>query len=188
MESIHTIKRKRIKTDNIVTSDDNLVESAIKGSREAFESLIDTYKEYLYKTAYLYVKNQHEAADIYQETVYKAFISIHKLKKPEYFKTWVTRILINNINDSFRKSSKVVLMDDNEYLMNDNNHAEILSNIDLYKAIDSLSGKHKTAIILRYIQDMSIKDVARVMECSENTVKSYIHRALKSLKVKLMEE
>ncbi|QAA33032.1 sigma-70 family RNA polymerase sigma factor [Clostridium manihotivorum] len=188
MEGIQASKINRIKTDNIVTSDDNLVESAIKGSKEAFESIIDDYKEYLYKTAYLYVKNQHEASDIYQETVYKAFISIHKLKKPEYFKTWITRILINNIKDSFHKSNKVVLMEDNQYIMNDNDHANILANIDLYKALDSLNVKHKTAIILRYMQDMSIRDVARVMGCSENTVKSYIHRALKSLKVNLLEE
>lgn len=188
MDNIQTIKIKDMKTDKIVISDDNLIESAIKGSKEAFSSLVDIYKEYLYKTAYLYVKDQHEASDIYQETVYKAFISIHKLKKTKYFKTWITKILINNINDNFRESSKVVLMDDKEYLINCNDCTDIESNIDLYKAIDSLSGKHKTAIILRYIQDMPIKDVAKVMECSENTVKSYIHRALKSLKINLMEE
>ena len=163
------------------------MESVIKGSKEAFVSLIEIYKEYLYKTAFLYVKNQHDASDIFQETVYKAFISIHKIKTPEYFKTWITKILINNINDKFRKSSKVVLMDGTEYSINYQDTIDTVSSIDLYNAIDNLSGKHKIAIILRYMQDMSIKDIAKVMSCSENTVKSYIHRALKSLRINLKE-
>ena len=49
-----------------------LVNKAQEGCDESFEKLINTYKEYLYKTAFLYVKNEHDALDIYQETVYKA--------------------------------------------------------------------------------------------------------------------
>lgn len=188
MENAYIIEMKDIKTYSEKTLDDNIVESAIKGNKEAFASLIEVYKDYLYKTAYLYVKNQHDASDIYQETVYKAFISIHKLKKPEYLKTWITKILINNINDKFRKSSKVILMDDNEYLANFHHNIDTVSSIDLYNSIDNLGVKYKTAIILRYMQDMPIKDIARIMSCSENTVKSYIHRALKSLRINLKEE
>lgn len=188
MENECNIEMKDIKVSTEKTLDDNIVECAIKGSKEAFISLIEVYEEYLYKTAYLYVKNQHDASDIFQETVYKSFISINKLKKPEYFKTWITKILINNINDKFRKSSKVVLVDGAEYQTNCQDTIDTVSSIDLYNAVDNLSGKHKTAIILRYIQDMPIKDIAKVMSCSENTVKSHIHRALKSLRINLKEE
>ncbi|RAK15200.1 RNA polymerase sigma-70 factor (ECF subfamily) [Anoxybacillus vitaminiphilus] len=182
------IREKNMNFKGKATLDDDLVISAIRGNKEAFINLIEEYKEYLYKTAYLYVKNQHEASDIYQETVYKAFISIYKLRRPEYFKTWITRILINNVRDSYRKSKKVVFLEDNELLTENLHSVDKISNIDLYNAIDSLCVKHKTAIILRYIHDMPIKDIAKVMRCSENTVKSYIHRALKSLKIDLKEE
>jgi RNA polymerase sigma-70 factor (ECF subfamily) len=188
MENECNIEIKGIKINSKKTLDNAVVESAIKGSKEAFVSLIETYKEYLYRTAYLYVKNQHDASDIFQETVYKAFISIYKIKTPEYFKTWITKILINNINDKFRKNSKVVFMDIPEYSMNPKDTIDTASSIDLYNAIDNLKGKHKTAIILRYMQDMSIKDITKVMSCSENTVKSYIHRALKSLRINLKED
>ncbi|MBU5485305.1 sigma-70 family RNA polymerase sigma factor [Clostridium sp. MSJ-11] len=145
MENADISEIRDMEINSKKTSEENIVKSAIKGNKEDFVSLIEIYKEYLYKTAYLYVKNQHDASDIYQETIYKAFISIHKLKKPEYFKTWITKILINNINDKFRKSSKVVLMDDNEYLTNCHDTIDTISSIDLYNAIDNLGGKHKTS-------------------------------------------
>ena len=75
-----------------------LVDKAKEGCDESFEILINNYKEYLYKTAFLYVKNEHDALDIYQETVYKAYINISKLRNSNFFKTWITKILINNVN------------------------------------------------------------------------------------------
>ncbi len=55
------------------------------------------HQETLYKTAYLYLRNKEDALDAVQETAYKAFISIEKLKEPKYFLTWLTRILIHSI-------------------------------------------------------------------------------------------
>ena len=74
-----------------------LVQQAQNGCDESFEKLINSYKEYLYKTAFLYVKNEHDALDIYQETVYKAYINIQKLRNTKFFKTWIIKILINDI-------------------------------------------------------------------------------------------
>ncbi|CEN31344.1 sigma factor [Paraclostridium sordellii] len=76
----------------------DLISKAKKGSDKAFEELINIYKEYLYKMAFIYTKNEHDALDIYQETVYKIYLNIDKLKDSSYFKTWITRILINNVN------------------------------------------------------------------------------------------
>lgn len=184
------ILKKRIHLNNSMVrefSEEQLVKNAMAGDKEAFLCLINKHKEYLYKTAFLYVKNEHDASDIYQETVYKAFISIKKLKKSEYFKTWITRILINNVNDKIRKDSKIVFYEEKDNLSSSNEDADLATNIDLFNAIDKLSDKYKTAIILRYIHDMPIKEVAIIMECSENTTKSYIYRALKILKENLIE-
>ena len=83
-----------------------LVEEAQRGSDKAFEELINIYKEYLYKMSFLYVKNEHDALDIYQETVYKAYINIRKLKNSRFFKTWITKILINNVKLKQRHDNK----------------------------------------------------------------------------------
>lgn len=174
------------KIDKAMSNEENLVKIAIKGDKEAFKKLIEIYSSYIYKTAYLYVKNEHDACDIYQETVYKAFINISKLKKTKNFKTWIIRILINNVTDKYRKDTKRQINLESNNIKNFNEE-ELIKNIDLYEAIDKLSLNYKTAIILKYIHDMKIKEVARIMEINENTAKSYIYRGLKILNSELRE-
>lgn len=174
-----------------VKEDIHLVKAAIKGEEKEFISLIEGYKSYLYKMAFLYVKNEQDALDIYQETIYKAYANLPNLKKPSFFKTWITRILINSANDKLNLKSKqeVVNIDvlNNTCISTDS--VSIEEKIDLYDAIDSLDEKYKTPIILMYFHGMSIKEISKIMDCRENTVKSYIHRAkgilLKSLKEEL---
>lgn len=64
-----------------------LVQKAKKGNDEAFENLISSVRHKLYRTAYSYVRNEQDALDIYQETIYKAYTSIHTLKKSESFQS-----------------------------------------------------------------------------------------------------
>ena len=80
-----------------------LVKKAIKGNEDAFETLITNHSDKLYRTAYLYVRNKEDALDVLQETTYKAFISIHQLKSPEYFGTWLTKILIRTAYDRIKQ-------------------------------------------------------------------------------------
>lgn len=191
MESIFTYSLKKIIKASFKDRDKSdqvaLVEEAISGCKEAFSTLVDMNKEYLYKTAFLYMKNQEEALEVYQETVYKAYINLHKLKKPEFFKTWLTRILINNANDRLKVRDRYSAVDVIQENIIDENYGQVSleEKIDLYSAIDSLSSQYKTAIILKYFQNLSLKEIALVMECPENTVKSYLHRAKAQLQTKL---
>ena len=73
----------------------NLVRKAVRRKPGAFELLMEQEKEYLYKMAFLYCREEQMALDTVAETVAKAYVGISKLKKPEYFRTWLTRILIN---------------------------------------------------------------------------------------------
>ena len=77
------------------------VKKAQKGDDNAFYELISEKKEVLYKLAYTYVKNKDDALDIIQETIYKAYMSINKLKEPKFFNTYITtineRILIQTL-------------------------------------------------------------------------------------------
>ena len=71
-----------------------LVQKAKKGNDEAFEQLISSVRHKLYRTAYSYVRNEQDALDMYQETIYTAYISLKTLKKPESFPSWITKILV----------------------------------------------------------------------------------------------
>ena len=112
-----------------------LVQQAQNGCDESFEKLINSYKEYLYKTAFLYVKNEHDALDIYQETVYKAYINIQKLRNTKLFKTWIIKILINNVNMKNRHYNKFQDEPVEDYI-GEIEYSNIEENIDLYDEIE----------------------------------------------------
>lgn len=168
-------------------SDEDIIKKAIKGDKDSINAIINENKEYLYKTAFLYIKDEEEAVEVCQETVYKAIINIHKLKNPKHFKTWITRILINNVNDRNRSQSKVIYDIKALEEVEDISYEKLEEKIDLYNAIDILEEKFKTPIILQYFQDMTIKEIADVLECNENTIKTYIKRGKKKLYKILME-
>lgn len=164
-----------------------IVEKAVRGDRDAIEKIINDHKEYLYKTAFLYIKNEQETVEICQETVYKAVINIHKLKNPDYFKTWITRILINNVNDRNRNKGRTINNIEKLESIEDISYEKLEDKIDLYNAIDILEDKFKTPIILQYFYDMTIKEIADITETNENTVKTYIRRGKEKLYKILME-
>ncbi|MED4651536.1 sigma-70 family RNA polymerase sigma factor [Bacillus pseudomycoides] len=163
-----------------------LVKKARKGDDAAFEQLISLYQDQLYRTAYLYVQNKEDALDIVQETVYKAYLSIEQLKKPNYFLTWLTRILIHNAYQLLSEKKKVKKIEDGReadtYGVMPNKLHQIEQNIDLQEAIQKLDENYQTVIILYYYHDLSINKIAWQMNIPEGTVKTYLHRARKALK------
>ncbi|MGW9103390.1 sigma-70 family RNA polymerase sigma factor [Priestia megaterium] len=163
------------------------VKKAKRGNEKAFQELIELEKNKLFRIAYLYVKNEADALDIVQDTVYKAFISIKRLKDPSYFSTWISRILINTCLDFIKKNSRVMPID----IVNKKSHHESLAledKLDLVGAIERLEIQYKTVIIFRYYKDLSIKQIAEILECPEGTVKTRLHRAVHQLKLDLKEE
>lgn len=166
-----------------------LVKRAIKGSREAFEDLINMYFDRLYKEAYLRCKHEEDAKEIVQETIYKAYRNIKSLKEPKYFKTWLSKILINVSNDYMRKNGMIELEhDENGYVKKVHNHDQIEIKIDLYNALDELEDKYKDVIILRYIEDLKIEDISQILERPVNTIKTHIRKAIKDMKNLLKED
>lgn len=163
-----------------------LVKKARKGDDAAFEQLIHLYQDQLYRTAYLYVQNKEDALDVVQETVYKAYLSIEQLKKPNYFLTWLTRILIHHAYQLLGEKKKVKKLEDGRetdtYGGMPNKLHQIEQNIDLQEAIQRLDENYQTVIILYYYHDFSINKIAWQMNIPEGTVKTYLHRARKSLK------
>ena len=166
----------------------SLEKKAIYGDKKAFENLIENNEEYLYKMAFLYTKNEHDALDIFQDTVYKAFLNIDKLKEPSYFKTWITKILINTFNTKYKKTVNYLNIRDYEHKIEEVNYQQIEDKIDLYDAIDRLDEKYKTPIILQYFQDMTIGEIAEILDINENTIKTYLRRGKASLYELLKEE
>lgn len=164
-----------------------LAKKAIRGNVDAYAQLIEQNKNYLYRTAMLYMKNEDDALDVVSECVLKGFQSIKKLKNPELFRTWITRILINVVNDIYSK--KKTMVDISQYEFEE--PASGVSReecLDLYDAIDSLAEKHKTVIILKYFSELKLSEIAYIMDIPEGSVSAYLARAKQELRDYLKEE
>lgn len=166
----------------------NLVKKAQKGDDKAFLKLIQQEKVKLYRMAFVYVKDESDALDVVQETIYKAYVSIDKVKEVSYFSTWLTRILINTSLDYIKMKNKVIPIEqDVVERIESAEKFETEARLDLQHAVEQLDEKYKTVIMLRYYQDLSVKQIAELLECPEGTVKTNLHRAVNKLRGNLKE-
>lgn len=158
------------------------VKKAIGGDQKALLSLIQHEKEKLYRTAYSYVRNEADALDVFQKTVLLAIESIHQLREPKYFSTWLMRICINASLGVLKEQRKVVLMNEpnrDSFSIDTEKSAEKL---DLLDAIYMLDEKYKTILILRYYEDLTFQQISELLNEPIGTVKSKGKRALSRLK------
>ena len=86
-----------------------LVRKARKGDAESFCRLMDMHLQTMYKIAWSYLKNEEDVADVLQETTLACYEKLGDLKQNRYFKTWMTRILINKCKDCLEKRSRLIL-------------------------------------------------------------------------------
>lgn len=164
-----------------------LVKKAVKGDPDAYGTLIAEHQEYLYKMAYLYVHNEDTALDVVGATMLNAYQSIRTLKEPEYFKTWITRILIRMAQN---EQKKIVYYSelDNVKISERYQGVSLEEKCDLNSAIEQLSEKYRTVIYLKYFSEFTVKEISFVMNVPEGSVKAYLSRAREELKRILKED
>lgn len=142
-------------------------------------------KEKYYRVAYSYVKNADNALDIMQESVYKAILHIDSLQDISSINTWFYRIIVNTSIDFLRKQKKVIPVDDEileSFVLEVNDKYE---NFDLKRAMDNLPEKYRTVVILRYFEDLKIKEIAEIINENTNTIKTRLYKSLKLLRIKM---
>lgn len=167
--------------------EDELVKRSIRGNAECYEILLKKYKNYLYKISYSYVGNESDALDIVQECVCKAWLNIKKLKKYSSFKSWIAKILINCAYDYCKNKEFPSLKSIDSFEPECNFTCDVDEKIDIDNTIHLLKYEYKTVIILKYFDNLTIDEIAKVMNISSNTVKTYLRRAKIAMKDILRE-
>jgi len=163
-----------------------LVKEAQKGNDHAFLKLFQEYENDIYRTAFVYVKNQEDALDVVQETAYRAFKSIKNLKEPKYLKTWMIKIAISCSIDVVRKQKKVVeLKPEVEKVLSSKEEKDLSLSMTLDDLIELLNENEKKVIILRYYFDFTIKEVSETLNIPLGTAKTILYRGLNKLRKEL---
>lgn len=154
-----------------------------------FMTMLENEKEGFYRLAYSYMRNQHDALDVIQESVEKAFRKLNKVREPDYLKTWFTRILINTAKDDLRKRKRMILveedgnMDRQQPVVNQG----VEEKLDLQKAFEILNENERIILTLRYFEDRKFDEIESLLDKPASTIKSTLYRALKKLRINLEE-
>lgn len=155
------------------------VKKAKEGNVEAVGEIILENMKTMYRVAFGILRAEEEIYDAISNTTVIVFEKISTLKKEEFFKTWLIRILINECYKIYNQNKKIV------YLENCNQ--ETLTYNDTYvdyeirNLIKKLGEDLKEIVILYYFEDFSVKEIAKILKIPEGTVKSRLSRARKDL-------
>lgn len=158
------------------------IKQSIRGDREALLFLLNQEKEKLYRIAYSYVRNDADALDVFQQTVLLAIESVHQLREPKYFTTWLMKICINVSLSVLQKQKNVILIDEFKFNTLSTEIATSDEKLDLLDAIYGLDEKYKTVLLLKYYEDLTFEQIAEVLGEPIGTVKSNGKRALSKIK------
>lgn len=162
-----------------------LVEKAKTSDIQAFEQLIHLHTAKLTATAFSYTKNYEEARDVVQETFLKAFQSLHQLKEPKYFSTWLYKILIRQCFSMLNRNKRTLQIQMELQHLQLLQQEAVATYDDLYEALGALRPDYQTAILLHYFYDFKLQEIAVMTNKPLNTVKIQLHRARNQLKKQL---
>ena len=155
-----------------------LVKRAQKQDMEAFVHLIKKNKTNLYKVAKSYLGNEEDVADAIQDTVLSAYEHIQELKNAAYFKTWITRILINHCKDLLKQQRRCMVSDQ----LPDRPEEVPKDDREFYRLVGELPEDYRAIFLLFYGEGFHTREIAQILDINENTVKSKLRRGRERLK------
>ena len=139
-----------------------LIRRAQNGDNEAFIEAINEYMPQMYKVAKCRIKNEEDIGDAIQETIFAAFCNLKKLKNIAYFKTCITKILINKCNDIFEKSKGLYVesfdkLKDIHSTCGDNDNID--QKLDFDNVLSNLKDEYKLVIVMFYVNGFNIREI-----------------------------
>lgn len=162
-----------------------LVKRAMKGDREAFAELVNANMQSMYKTAWVYLKNDQDIADAVQDTILACYEKIGTLRKARYFKTWMIRILINKCNDILRKRSVYANLQESK---EPGGFDTGMETCEWKQVLSCLEETSREIVQLYYYEEMTVPEIAAVLDMNKNTVMTKLDRARKRLRRELLRD
>ena len=169
--------------------EDTLVQKAQHGDREAFGTLYDLYIAKIYRFVYLKVLDRVEAEDITQQVFIRAWENINTFSFQGFpFSSWLYRIAHNAVIDSYRTRKNTVALEfvselDVSYVTD---QTEVLDTkqemVRIANILKKLKPDEQSVLVMRFVDELSNKEVAHALGKTEGAVRVIQHRALKQLK------
>ncbi|SFB24010.1 MULTISPECIES: RNA polymerase sigma factor SigW [unclassified Bacillus (in: firmicutes)] len=171
-----------------------------KGDQNAFSEIVEIYKDKVFQLCYRMLGNRHEAEDIAQEAFIRAYVNINSFNMNLKFSTWLYRIATNLCIDRIRKKKPDYFLDaevsgtdgltmysqipsDTPLPEKELESLELQDTIQ--KEILKLPEKYRSAIVLKYVEELSLNEISEILDLPLGTVKTRIHRGREALRQQL---
>lgn len=180
-------------------SDEELITLCASGDRCGMDELVSRYHGKLLELALRHLADREASADIAQVTLLRVFQHAKSFRQKSSFRTWLYAIALNLIRDYMRKSKRrsesllSEIADDDqpqpELVPNDESAEDAaLQKIEssmIWRCVTNLPPQHRSAVILKFRMGLTYDEISEIMGAPSGTVKSWIHYALKKLKISL---
>lgn len=183
---------------------DEFVKSRIKqvrkGDQNAFGEIVELYKDKVFQLCFRMLGNSHEAEDISQDAFIRAYINIERYNIDRKFSTWLYRIAANLCIDRIRKKKPDYYLDAevagtegltlySQIPASQLAPDEEVSKIELQEIIQNeilkLPEKYRAVIVLKYIEELPLLEISKILDLPIGTVKTRIHRGREALRKQL---
>lgn len=176
------------------------IKQVLKGDQDAYAEIVEIYGEKVFHICYRMLGNRHEAEDIAQEAFLRAYVNIHSFNINLKFSSWLYRIATNLCIDRIRKKKPDYYLDaevagtdgltmysqiasDTRLPEDDVESLELQETIQ--REISKLPEKYRTVIVLKYIEELSLNEISKILDMPLGTVKTRIHRGREALRNQL---
>ncbi len=183
---------------------DTLIKKRIKqvkkGDQNAFAEIVELFKDKVYQLCYRMVGNAHDAEDIAQEAFIRAYVNINSYDTNRKFSTWLYRIATNLSIDRLRKRKPDYFLDAeiegtegltmySQIPSDELQPDEMVESLEfqewIQQEINELPVMYRSVIVLKYIEELSLKEIGDILDLPIGTVKTRIHRGREALRKRL---
>lgn len=163
----------------------SLLLRAQQGDNDAVERLIELYQDTIYSMAVSFTRNPHQAEDLAQDAWIKILRGLPKFRHDSKFSTWLYRITMNTFLNATRAVRREAEVMGNLLPEQEPTNSRLESSLDMNEAVRALPDEFRSVVVLRYVADLSYKEIASVLEVPLGTVQSRLRRALDKLESSL---
>ena len=171
-------------------TDEKVIEKVLAGELDAFETLVDRYKNLVFSVSLRLLRNPGEAEDLAQETFIRAYRFLNTYRSDYKFSTWISRIALNLFRDRYKKGP--LPFAESEELdrhpdEKNNPETESMRNLkrrDVVSIVGRLDDKFREIVVLYFFEEFSYEEISKALDIPVGTVKSRLNRA----KAVLLEE
>ncbi len=178
-----------------------LIEKIIGGEKELFSEIIDKYQKRILILTQRYIQNREDADDAVQEIFIKVYDNLSKFKLKSSLGTWIYRIAVNHCLEIKRKESSkrnlYLVKDYDEYIekmtSDFKSPEQVMEDKELANRINDivnrkLSKNQKAVFMLRYLDDLPIKNIGYILDMKEGTVKTHLGRSYEKIREEIIKD